>query len=653
MGIGGTIRVASLLFGAALILVALPPQRASAAPPATFDWGECPVEVPAEHAERVQCGVLTVPETRAGTSDRTVRLPVARIASTSSTPPPDPLVFAYGGPGQSTLSTLGYWLYYGTWATDDRDLILLEQRGDLLSEPTLNCPEVDTANQVVDGRFADDEEAWLAAVAACHDRLTSAGVDLSAYSTAESAADLADLRALLGFEQWNIYGLSYGSRLALTVMRDRPQGLRAAILDGVYPPNVDQYRAQGMGFAGSLRALFDACGADPGCSTRYPDLEADLKRLFDRAGSTPPEVTVSSPVDGAPLPVTLTADTIAEGLFNALYDGDVTRALPFVINRLSAGHESVALPLAQNRVDWWDYGAEGLLWSVECAEEVPFHDATPQAPSDPLAALYPRSGMLDTCDTWTVPESAPVGNELVRSDIPALLLSGGRDPVTPPGHAELAAPGLPRSFSFTFPTMGHGAAWQTWMDPCPASIAAEFLREPTAQPDAGCIGAMAPTRFLTTDDIHPTPAVFLLNRDVLEDRRPLDVAVVVLCLAVLVGAVIHGVVTLIRRRRRAPAWAVPAALVAAVSHLSFVPGFGAVLTGTDPLILGFGVPPSALPLWALPAVAALATVALAVLLVRAWLRGTGAVGHRVALSVVAVASTVFLGWLLIRGLLLL
>ena len=655
MGIGGTVRAASLLLGAALTLVITPPVLAWAAPTATFEWGECPVEIPEAHAERVRCGVLTVPESRSGESERVVRLPVAYIASRSSTPEPDPLVFpTSGGPGAGSFSALWYFLDYAGWAADHRDIIVVEQRGDAMSEPTLDCPELDTGNRISDGRLDDDDASWFAGMTACHERLTTDGVDLAAYTSASSAADLADLRILLGYDQWNLYGISYGTRLALTTMRDEPEGLRAVILDGVYPPNANLHRELGAGFAGAVRSMIDGCAGQAACAAAYPDLEASLVEILDRLRRTPETVTVSSPVDGSPVEVTLDEEAVVDGLFDALYDADLTRALPFVIDQLARGSDDVALPLAQNQVDWQDRLSEGSRWSVDCAEEVSFYDDLPPSspPTDPIAELYPEGGLEKHCGAWPVTATPAVENELVRSDIPTLLMSGGRDPVTPAVNAALAAPGLPRSFSFTFPTMGHGVVWQNGIDECPASIAAAFLQAPTSEPDATCIAAMEPTVFLTVEDIYPTAGVYRASRTIMVERKPLDTAVVAACLAVIVGAVGYGAVTLIRRRHQAPAWAVPAALVAAVAHLVFAGGFYLVGSRTDPLVLGFGVPRSALPLWGSIAVAVLATVVLQGHVIRARARGTGTRTHRVTLSVITLASALLLGWYLAQGLLL-
>ena len=162
-----------------------------------------------------ECGYLTVPENRALADDRTVRIAVARLKATAPNPKPDPIVFLTGGPGGSGLAE-GPSIAKG-WNVE-RDVIFIDQRGELKSDPFLSCPEID--------QFQHDAvaEAWDnrayrrrsgAATRACRDRLQGAGWDLSAYNTTENAADVADLRVALGIDQWNIYGVSYGSDLAL------------------------------------------------------------------------------------------------------------------------------------------------------------------------------------------------------------------------------------------------------------------------------------------------------------------------------------------------------------------------------------------------------------------------------------------------------
>lgn len=652
------------VFGALTLSVALSVTGSGSAPEAVAaptGWApaDCPVEVPATDAARVQCGTLTVPERRTGGDPaRTLRLPVAIISSRSATKAADPLVFPTGGgPGNSSLGALGYFLFYAGWA-GERDIILVEQRGDALAEPSLNCPELDTGHSIINGRMVAGDEAhrlWLQQLGECHARLVSAGVDLAAYTSAESAADLADLRVALGYDEWNLYGLSYGSRLALTTMRDHPEGLRAVILDGVLPPQVNRHEERPAGFVLAVKTLIATCAADAECGARYPGLERSLQDMLDRAKQEPITVTVKHPLDRYPVQMTISDSDLAGGLFDALYDADVVRALPFVIDQLAHGNTEVATPLAQQNLDNRDRGTEGLYRSVECAEEVPFNDEARRRAAfdaDPLAQHLDRDEPLVAgCDIWDVPAMPAIENQAVTSEIPTLITSGGFDPVTPPNWGALAAQGLSRHYRYDFPRMAHGPVWQTWVDDCPASIAAQFLRDPSTEPDSSCIVATPPIDFLTTEDIYPTPAIYRINSDLLQDRDPIQLAVLAVTLMSLLCAIPYALITLMRRKGRAPKASVVAALLTSTLNLGFAGGLAAVMLNTDPLILAFGLPTAARPVLLLPFLAMAGAGVMMVAMTSAWTRGRGSPAHRVALTAVLMAALVFAGWLLSRGLL--
>ncbi len=174
-------------------------------------------------------------------------------------------------------------------------------------------------------------------------------------------------------------------------------------------------------------------------------------------------------------------------------------------------------------------------------------------------------------------------------------MNGGYDPVTPLAYGEAAAVGLSARFLYEFPTMGHGSVWANWFDPCPASIAQQFLSNPTAEPDSSCIAAMPPTDFLTTDDIHPTTAAYRFADDIVQDRDPVQIGIAVVTLVVLIGtlvyALVYGLSWLRRRRGDAPGGVVLAAATTAGMYLVFAAGLGFAFVNTDPLILAFGIPP--------------------------------------------------------------
>ena len=290
---------------------------------------------------------------------------------------------------------------------------------------------------------------------------------------------------------------------------------------------------------------------------------------------------------------------------------------------------------------------------------MPFHSdeaiAAARAADPLLEHLALTDGVRERCDVWAVPALSTVEAEAVASGIPTLLTSGGYDPVTPAAWAEAAAANLSTHYLYTFPGVGHGAVWST--DDCAALIAQRFLADPSVAPASSCIPARAVPDFLTSKDIHPTSAIYRFDSDVLRDRDTASIAVAVISILTFTGTLIYAAVYALswlhRRRGEAPGGAVLAAAASAGLNLVYVAGLALVMAGTDPLILAFGLPAGAWPLLLVPFGAIIAAILLIVLVARAWWRRDGSLGHRIALSVTAVASIVFAIWLLSRGLLLL
>ena len=293
------------IVGAALSACGSSGGGATALPPATFEASACdPAVVPhGQDPRNVTCGTLTVPENRRRFSGRTVDLAVVVLHATGPSPEPDPLVFLSGGPGSWAID-----LYLSDFTADfaapiqaKRDIVIFDQRGTGRSRPALDCPEVlpDTL------RFAEwltpDEEADRDArnLIACHDRLAADGIDLGAYGSAATARDIADLMTALGYERFNLYGLSYGSRVALTALRDLPnERIRSAVLDSVVPVQAIGLGPGAASVQRSAERLFAACASDPACNAAFPDLRQMTFDLYDRLNAAPVTLEPTAP-DGA------------------------------------------------------------------------------------------------------------------------------------------------------------------------------------------------------------------------------------------------------------------------------------------------------------------------------------------------------------------
>jgi pimeloyl-ACP methyl ester carboxylesterase len=507
----------------------------------TVQWTNCPFAVPRGEVrgETIRCGYLRVLQDRTQPDGVQERLAFAILSSTGEQSAPDPLIYFEGGPGGSALTGIADWLASPFRA--ERDIVLLDQRGSGYSRPRLYCYELD---QLTDNSPQAESDARQA----CQARLEQdKGVDLSQYNTAADAADVADLRVALGYDSWNLYGISYGTRLALTVMRDHPAGVRSVILDSTYPPVVDAYEQDVLNLNRVFRLLFDDCAASATCSAAYPDLENRFYELVARLDEEPVYIpALDEELDGTGFILAL------DDLF---YDTRALPYLPLVIDEAEQDNYDALTALTEGYLpgeyaeyadyygeygdyygdtygdyygeydyygdyygqygdyygdygEYGDYGdyagngggpvdvsdTDGAFDAFECNEEIPFNsldDALLLAASVPTplaeAGLASLEDQIAVCADWDSGVADPVEDQVVASDIPTLVLAGQYDPVTPPDWGRIAAETLANSFFFEFPGVGHGVIDGGY---CPVSVMVAFLDAPTTAPDASCIQTM-------------------------------------------------------------------------------------------------------------------------------------------------------------------
>jgi pimeloyl-ACP methyl ester carboxylesterase len=234
-----------------------------------FQQAPCPFALSGSLVEgkNVTCGFLTVPEDRSQPQGPTIQLAVAIFKASSLHPAPDPVLVLGGGPGQALLENQGPRYNVGNLLSN-RDLILLDQRGAGYSQPSLRCLDNETLQ-------------------ACHARLVKSGINLNAFTTLENAADVHDLIRALGYRQVNLEGVSYGTRLALTVMRLYPADLRSVVLNSVAPPQVNLFTSVPQAAGRAFDVLFQGCAADRSCNATYPHLQAVFYQLVADLNTTP------------------------------------------------------------------------------------------------------------------------------------------------------------------------------------------------------------------------------------------------------------------------------------------------------------------------------------------------------------------------------
>jgi pimeloyl-ACP methyl ester carboxylesterase len=460
-----------------------------------FEKAECQFEVPS--GVEVECGYLRVPEDRDREDSPMIRLHVAIIPSHNENPAPDPVVFLQGGPGGYALEWIEYWLMLSGRIRGERDAIFFDQRGVGFSEPSLNCPEAEEGwfdDWTLDIRQKELNENYNQALEACYQRLITEGRNLNAYNSEANAADVDDLRRALGYKQWNLYGSSYGTRLALTVMRDYPEGVRSVILDSAYPPQVDYFVELANNFQRALELVFEGCAADASCSERYPRLETVFYETVDQLDQTPLRLRMRRPRTGKNYEVVLNGDRMILVTREMLYHTHLIPTIPRMIYRLSEGSAAGLFDTLGMLIFFDDYWSEGMCYATECGEEAPF--GSPELIDAANAAVAPRLleavnglGLYLACDGWTVEAKGELENQTVVSDIPTLILAGELDPVTPPSWGQAAAEELSKSQYLEFPGFGHGVMGSGHdSGACSFQVVKDFLKEPETEVDGSCAG---------------------------------------------------------------------------------------------------------------------------------------------------------------------
>lgn len=462
---------------------------------------------------RAVCHMMSVPEDRSARNGRIVSLPVAILRATGPRRQPDPVIYLAGGPGEAPLAASGPGidpLEDGAWWASTRairrgrDFIFIGQRGAQLARPALQCDDVAGPKSLLSrggGRF-DAVEDERRAMVACRAELERKGIDVSRYSTPDLADDVADLARALGLAKVNLYGVSYGTRWALEVMRRHPALVRAAVLDSVYPPHVNGDQEEVDSVRRVFERLFEECAGDRWCAARHPALRADLEALVARLDRTPVRLRLKLPKGRALASINGTKAMLALLHVMRLGGDDIGR-LPDTIARAARGDyaalRAFAEDLEQSEGGIIDAPIEemaGLYYSIECRETTAFLDAAARDRAIAAAGIYGLVARANTapalCPVWRVPAAHSAEKQPVHSAIPTLLLSGSYDWLTPPAWAEAARRHLSNARHVEFRAMGHAV---TANDDCAEALLAQFVDSPDPAREPACLGRNPPPKF--------------------------------------------------------------------------------------------------------------------------------------------------------------
>ena len=479
-----------LIWALALLLAA---PAAVIAAPGAIAFSPCRIEHPAGIASvAAECTRINVPEDAGHPEGRRIELFVARVPAVSARKAGDPLFILAGGPGAAASEFYAGVAPAFTRVNRDRDIILVDQRGTGRSN-ALRC--------------ALDDEAMLNAGEGEIEALTrrcleevSTHADARFYTTSVAVGDLEAVRRALGYGRIDLYGVSYGTRVAQQYLRHHGARVRAVILDGVVPLERILGPDIALDAEAALHQVLARCAADPDCRKAFGDPAVHYRGLRSQLSAQPVAVLLPAPRTGERLALEFGVAHLATVLRLSTYSAEQAALLPLALHEAHMHRNFV--PLAAQYLLMSDalggQMAYGMHHSVVCTEDAPWFGEA-RADRAALAATFIGTQQLDgltaLCRAWPRGALDADLHAPLRSDVPALLLSGSADPVTPARDAARAAAGLTRSLQVVIEGMGHGQIGA----PCVDRLIADFLRTGSANGlDTGCVRRVRPMPFFTT-----------------------------------------------------------------------------------------------------------------------------------------------------------
>ncbi|WP_046759112.1 alpha/beta fold hydrolase [Kordia jejudonensis] len=444
-------------------------------------------------------GYLRVLENRNKPQGNTIQLPVYIFKSRNPNPKKDPIIYTVGGPGASTMPSAQYMKYYQY--LNDRDFILIEQRGTQYAKPHLDCPEWAKAAHISNLPNFDDnqyDQLFEAAASACKKRLEKDNIDLNQYTTNAIAADIADLKKALNIDTYNLLTISYSTKIAQVLLRDYPEDIRSVVMDSPLPLEVNYDEESITNLMNSVQKLLSACKSDDVCNTAYPNLEERFLSYLKDKTQNPLKVIVQNPKTNMDETFLLTGSDLI-----TIFKASTLENVPFEINKLL--HNDLSSLKIQLRSLFEESGigmAIGMRLSVWCAEENPFNsEENIKAESKEYAelkGLSPAVFSKEVCDIWSVKKVSKIENEAVKSDIPVLIISGEYDTETPVKWATAMKQNLPNSKHIIFKGWRHGTT-TNWSNQCAMEVANAFFNNPIENVIPDCFSEIKNLEFKTND----------------------------------------------------------------------------------------------------------------------------------------------------------
>lgn len=494
----------------------------------------------------IECGLLQVPENRENPGSRFIELHFVKLNSTwddeseeeeddedeTKLAPgkrDDVVIYLTGGPGAHASTYVERFKDHGI--LKHRDMYILEQRGIGYSDDF--CPEYSARKpeRFDVETFDQQQQASISAAADCAANAMAAGVDISGYNTIENARDVHAFRRALGLPQWNVWGISYGTILGQAYIKEDPDGIRAIVLDSIVPLNARddyQYWQVIKAYDRDLKKLDELCRADAACAREYPDLGERLRQATKTVMDNPIVVDVQDTELYPSGKARIFSDIAAFLPFVLLYEQTNYPGLPGMIyawaDLVERRDETLFKALAQAGEGGFGGISQGMYNAILCLDgysEAQIDAGIADREALPILANAIGSREFDekTAQNCRDAGMAPRDSsqyEAVSTDLPALIVAGDMDPVTPPPLAKAILPGFSNATYVEFPFTGHGPLRSV---ECGGDLLNLFFDDPMAEPDLSCVDEMEAPEFYVP--LYTTAIVPRLLLMVVEDKKKL------------------------------------------------------------------------------------------------------------------------------------
>ena len=436
-----------------------------------------------------ECATLELPFDPGSDGTRRPRAVfIARLPARRADPEVDPVVLLAGGPGQAGSEAFPAVIQAFDHLQRDRDLIVIDQRGTGRSG-VLDCPNAESPALI---------DVDLASVRRLSAQCFAAQTrDTTRYTTSVAVQDLERIRQRLGIRQWNLYGISYGTRIALHYLRRFPAHVRSLILDAALPPDAELGPDIAVHAQQALDTILQRCADDAHCHDAFPTIDSDLDALLSSLDEQPRTVRFEDIGSGRQRSLEFTRDHLAITLRLMSYSAYGAAILPSMLHEaIERDNFSHLARQALLQIDSLETSlATGLNSAVVCTEDAPwFTSGTRNA--DDLADTYLGSDMIDMlqvgCEAWPRGLIDDDFKQPVTSDTPLLVLSGGADPITPPAYGEQIVAGFSRSQHVVNAGQGHMQAPLG----CVPRLMARFIDAPDGDAlNTDCLTRLQPPPF--------------------------------------------------------------------------------------------------------------------------------------------------------------